>query len=79
MLTIKNSINCELLKTDQPDSSLTCKFEINNQKIYSRVFCNLPNGSRYRHVKKDFGKLISAVLKTKAALICRDLNFPNTS
>ena len=79
MVAIKNSINCELLKIDQPECSLTCKLEISNQIIYICVFHNPPKRSRYRYVKEDFEKLIAAVPKTKAALICGDLNFPNTN
>ena len=33
MVAVTNSINCELLKTDPSDCSLTCKLEINNQII----------------------------------------------
>ena len=78
MVAINNSIKCELLKTDQPDCSLTCKPEINHQKTFTCVFYNPPEGSINRKVREDFEKLIAAVPKTEAAPLCGHLSFPNT-
>ena len=79
MVAIENNIRCKLLKTDQLACSLNCKLEINIQIIFICVFYNPPKGRRYSYVKEKFEKLIAAVPKTKAALICRDLNVPNTN
>ena len=44
VLAIKNRNNCELLKTDQPDCSLTFKREINRQIFYN-FFVTLQKGT----------------------------------
>ena len=50
-----------------------------NQISFICVFYNPPKVSRYRYVEEYFEKLIAAVPKTKTALICGVLNFPNTN
>ena len=78
MIAIKNSLAYEQLNTDQPECSLTCRLEINKLRFFS-VFYNPPKGGGYRYTQEDFGTLLSSLPKNSTAIICRDLNFPNTN
>ena len=78
MIAIKNSLASEQHNTDQPDCSFTCRLEINKLSIFS-VFYNTPKRIGYRYTQEYFGTLLSALPKNSTAIICGDLNLPNTN
>ena len=47
-------------------------------QLFISVFYNPPNRSGYRYTQEDLRALLSALPKKSRALICGDLNFPNT-
>ena len=74
LIAVKNSLNSEKIKADLPDSSLACKIKVDRSEVKICSFYNPPNGSEYRYNITD---LLKNILKSKPALICCDLNFPD--
>ena len=79
LIAVKNSLNSEKINAELPDPCLACKIQLDRSEVIICSFYNPPKGSAYRYNINDFQKLLKTIPKSKPALICGDLNFPDAN
>ena len=65
LIAVKNSFIIETVISEQPDSSLVCKIQLAENKIFICAFYNPPRTSPYRYEVNDFKNSLKLFLNQK--------------